>query len=30
MEIKDIKTFHQSENVDTKNIFQQMMTKFYD
>ena len=30
MELKYIKTFHHSENLDTKNIFQQMMPKFYD
>ena len=30
MEIKDIKTFHQSENMDTKALVQQMMPKFYE
>ena len=30
MELKDIKTFHQSENVDTKTIFQQIMPNLYD
>ena len=30
MELNDIKTFHQSENVDTKTIVHQMMPKFYD
>ena len=30
MDLKDIMNFHQSENVDTKTIFQQMMPKFYD
>ena len=29
MELKDINTFNQSENVDTKQIFQHMMTKLY-
>ena len=28
MEIKDIKNFHQSENVDTKTLVQQMIPKF--
>ena len=30
IEIKGIKTFHQSENVDNKTLFQQMMPKFYE
>ena len=30
MELKYIKTFHQSENVNTKTLFQQMMTKLYE
>ena len=30
MELKDIKTFHQSENLDTKILVQQIMTKFYE
>ena len=30
MDIKDINAFHQSENVDTKNIVQHMMSNFYD
>ena len=30
MEIKDIKTFHQSENVDTKTLVQHMMPNFYE
>ena len=30
MEIKDIKTFHQIENVDNKIIVQNMMPKFYE
>ena len=30
MELKDIKTFHQSENMYTKTIVQQMMSKFYN
>ena len=30
MELKDIKTFHQSENVDTKTLFQQIMPKLYE
>ena len=30
MELKDIKTFHQSENVDTKTLFQKIMPKFYE
>ena len=30
MEFKDIKNFHQSENVDTKTLVQQMMIKFYE
>ena len=30
MDIKDINAFHQSENVDTKNLFQKMMPKFYE
>ena len=29
MELKSIKTFHQSENVDTKTIFQKIMPKLY-
>ena len=29
MEIKDIRNFHQSENVYTKTLVQQIMTKFY-
>ena len=29
MELNDIKTFHQSENVDTKTIVQQMMPNVY-
>ena len=30
MELKDVKTFHHSKNVDTKAILQQMMPKFYE
>ena len=30
MELKDIKTFHQSENVDTKTLVHHMMPKFYE
>ena len=30
MEIKDIKTFHQSKNIDTKLLVQNMMPKFYE
>ena len=30
MELKDIETFHQSENVDTKALIQQMMPKLYE
>ena len=30
MELKDIKTFHQSENLGTKKTVHQMMPKFYD
>ena len=30
MELKDIKTFHQSKNVDTKSLVQQMMPNFYE
>ena len=30
MELKDIKTFYQSENVDTKTLFHQIMPKFYE
>ena len=30
VELKDIKTFHQSKNVDTKVIVQNMMPKFYE
>ena len=30
MELKEIKNFHQSENVDTKTLVQQMMPKFYE
>ena len=30
MELKDINTFHQSENVDTKTLVHQMMPKFYE
>ena len=30
MEIKDTKTFYQSENMDTKKLVQQMITKFYE
>ena len=29
MEIKDIKTFHQSENVNTKTLVQQMIPNLY-
>ena len=29
MELKYIKTFHQSENVDTKTVFQKIMPKLY-
>ena len=29
-DLKDINTYHQSENVDTKIIVQQMMPKFYE
>ena len=30
MDLKDIKTFHQSKNIDTKVLFQKMMPKFYE
>ena len=30
MELKDINTFHQSENVDTKTTFRSMIPKFYN
>ena len=30
MELKDIKTFYQSENVDTKTPVQKIMPKFYE
>ena len=30
MELKDIKYFHQIENVDTKTLFQKMISKFYE
>ena len=30
MEFKDINTFHQSENVDTKTLSQQIMPKLYE
>ena len=30
MELKDIKTFHQSKNIDTKVLGQQMIPKFYE
>ena len=30
MEVKDIKTFNQSENVDTKTLVQQMIPKLYE
>ena len=30
MELMYIKTFHQIENVNTKTLFQQMMTKLYE
>ena len=30
MELKGIKTFHQSENVDIKTLVQNMMLKFYE
>ena len=30
MELKDINNFHQSENMDTKTIVQQIMSKLYD
>ena len=30
MELKNINTFHQSENVDTKTLVQKMMLKFYE
>ena len=30
MELKGINTFHHSENVDTKNISQKIITEFYD
>ena len=30
MALKDIKTFHQSENVDTKTLVQHMIPKFYE
>ena len=30
MELKDIKTFYQSENVDTKTLFQKIMPKLYE
>ena len=30
MDLKDVKTFHQSENMDTKTLVQQMMPKFYE
>ena len=30
MELKDIKTFHQSENVDTKKLVHKMMPKLYE
>ena len=30
MELKYIKTFHQSRNLDTKVLVQQMMPKFYE
>ena len=30
MDLKDIKTFHQSENVDTKTLVQHMIPKFYE
>ena len=30
MELKDIKTFHQSKNIDTKVLVQQMIPKFYE
>ena len=30
MELKDIKTFHQSKNIDTKVLVQKMMPKFYE
>ena len=30
MEIKDIRNFHQIENVDTKTLLHQMMPKFYE
>ena len=30
MELKNIKTFHQSKNIDTKVLFQKMMPKLYE
>ena len=30
MELKDINTFHQSKNIDTKVLVQKMMPKFYE
>ena len=30
LELKDIKTFHQSENVDTKRLVQKMIPKCYE
>ena len=30
MELKDIKTFHQSKNIDTKVLVQKMMPNFYE
>ena len=30
MELKDIKTFHQSKNIDTKVLVQKIMPKFYE
>ena len=30
MDIKDIKTFHQSKNIHTKVLVQKMMPKFYE
>ena len=30
MELKDINTFHQSKNIDTKVLVQKMIPKFYE
>ena len=30
MDLKDINTFHQSKNIDTKLLVQKMMPKFYE